>query len=127
MTRRYTVFGFVALIAALVLGACTGGGATPPPSGKSFIVTATEFAFSPNTFTAKVGEEITFVITNKGTVDHNFVVFDPGGAEIARVEVKLNATANVNVKPAVAGTYAIDCDVPGHKEAGMTATLTVSP
>jgi uncharacterized cupredoxin-like copper-binding protein len=126
MTRRYTLFVLAALIAALALSACTGG-PTPPPSGKSFIAAATEFAFSPNTFTVKVGEETTFVVTNKGTLEHNFVVFDPSGTELARVTIKVGESASVTLKPAAAGAYLIDCDIPGHKEAGMTATLTVNP
>lgn len=129
MFRRFSIVIIAALSAALVLSAC-GGGGTPAASGpatQSFNVDATEFQFSPKTFTAKVGEEITFNITNKGTLEHNFVVFDPSGAEIARTTVAVGATASVKVTASQAGTYPIDCDIPGHKEAGMEGTLTVTP
>lgn len=125
MTRRSSVVAFFVLVAALALSAC-GGGANPTPSGKTFNLDASEFAFAPNAFNAKVGEEITFSITNKGALEHNFVVFDPFGSELGRVAIPLGSTATLKVKPAAAGAYAIDCDVPGHKEAGMAATLTVS-
>ncbi len=125
MIRRFSPIVLLALIAALALSAC-GGGTSPAPSGKTFKVDASEFAFAPNTFSAKVGEEITFSITNKGALEHNFVVFDPSGNELGRVAISAGSTASLKVKPAAAGAHAIECDVPGHKEPGMVATLTVS-
>jgi len=126
MTRRLSLIALFVLAVALALSACGGGGTSPAPSGKTFKVDASEFAFAPNAFSAKAGEEITFSITNKGTLEHNFVVFDPSGSELARVTIAAGSTASLKVKPAAAGAYAIDCDVPGHKGAGMVATLTVS-
>lgn len=126
MIRRLSTILLVALIAALTISAC-GGGAPPPPAAKTVLVDASEFAFAPNAFTARVGEDITFTINNKGTLEHNFVVIDAAGAEIARTSVAVGSTASVKVTPSAAGTYQIVCDVAGHKEAGMVATLTVSP
>jgi plastocyanin len=127
MTRRYTSLVLAALIGALVLGACGGGAApTAAPAAKAFTVEATEFAFSPNAFNAKVGDDITFTVTNAGTIEHNFVVFDPSGSEVSRTSIAVGAKATLNVKPATAGAYTIDCDIAGHKEAGMVATLTVT-
>lgn len=126
MIRRSSTVWLIALIAAVLLAAC-GGGGTPQAAAKTFSLEATEFAFSPNAFDAKAGEEVTFKIKNAGTLEHNFVVFDPSGAELARTTIAVGATGSVTVKPAAAGSYAIDCDIPGHKEAGMVATLTVSP
>ena len=128
MIRRCTVWTLVALVVAVALSACGGSPTpTPPPAAKTFAVEATEFAFAPNSFTAKVGDEVTFNVTNKGALEHNFVVFDPSGKEIGRATIALGGTATVKVKPIVAGAYTIDCDIPGHKEAGMLATLTVNP
>ncbi len=114
------------LIAALALAACNGGSTTPAPSTKSFPVETSEFAFAPNAFTAKVGDAIAFVITNKGALEHNFVVFDPSGKEVARAAIQPGATGTVNVKPSIDGVFAIVCDVAGHTDAGMTGTLTVT-
>ena len=128
MIRRCTVWILVALVVVVALSACGGSPTpTPPPAIKTFAVEATDFAFAPNSFTAKVGDEVTFNVTNKGALEHNFVVFDPSGNEIGRITIAVGATATVKVKPAAAGAYAIDCDIPGHKESGMLATLTVSP
>src|SRR3990170_708141 len=70
-------------------------------------LTATEFKWAPKDVSVAAGDA-TFNVVNKGTVEHNFVVEDPKG--------------KVNLK---AGKYAIVCTVPGHREAGMVATLTV--
>jgi plastocyanin len=125
MIRPFLKIAIGALAVALTLSACGGG--AQAPTGKTIEVETTEFAFTPNTFTAKVGEAITFEVTNKGTLDHNFVVFDPAGAEVARGTVALGGTANIKVTPSEAGTYEVVCDVAGHKESGMTGVLTVSP
>ena len=129
MNRRFATLALVALVAALTLSACGGGASTPAPApaGKTFNVEQSEFKFEPNAFAAKVGEEITFKITNKGSLEHNFVVFDPSGKELARTTVAVGASGSLTVKPAVAGAYMIDCDIAGHREAGMVATLTVGP
>jgi uncharacterized cupredoxin-like copper-binding protein len=126
MTRRFASLVAVALIATFALAACGGGGGGAP-AARTLSVDAAEFTFTPNSFTAKVGEALTFTINNKGTLEHNFVVFDPLGAEIARTTVAIGSSANVNVTVSSAGDYGIVCDVAGHKEAGMVATLTVSP
>lgn len=126
MNRRLLTIVLAALVGALALSAC-GGGAPPPPAAKSIAVDASEFAFAPNAFTAKVGEELTFTITNKGSLEHNFVVFDPSGQELARTTIAVGSNASLKVTASAAGTYGIVCDVAGHKEAGMVAALTVSP
>ncbi|HEY4689135.1 MAG TPA: cupredoxin domain-containing protein [Anaerolineae bacterium] len=126
MIRRASAILLVALVVTLALSGCNGGSAGTPAS-KAFSVEATEFAFSPNAFTAKVGDEITFNITNKGTIEHNFVLFDPSGKEIGRAAIAIGQSTSVKIKPAAAGEYLIECDIPGHKDAGMTAKLTVSP
>lgn len=128
MARRYVLVVLAVLTAMLALVACGGGSTpTPAPEAKVFSVTAKEFAFEPNAFTAKIGDDVVFTIVNRGTLEHSFVVFDPSGAQLARVSVAVHATGTVKLKPAAAGVYTLDCDFPGHKTAGMTGTLTVSP
>ena len=42
-------------------------------------------------------------------------------------ELKVNpGQTEVGTYDLPAGTYSLICDIPGHKEAGMTATLTTS-
>ncbi len=119
----------VIVVLAVALAACGGGGsgsAAQPTSGKTYDVAATEFAFSPNTFTGTVGQPITFKVNNKGTVDHTFVIRSADGSQVlAKTTIKVGTSESLEFTPTAAGNYVIDCDLPGHKEAGMTGTLTV--
>ncbi len=87
-------------------------------------MTAMEFKYTPKDVTAAAGD-ITFNVTNKGTVEHNFVVEDPKGKvlkEVDAIQPGKSAPVKVSLK---AGKYVIVCTVPGHREAGMQASLTV--
>ncbi len=87
-------------------------------------MTATEFKWTPKEITVAAGD-VTFNVANKGTVEHNFVIEDAKGKvvkEVDSVQPGKTLQVKVNLK---AGKYSIVCTVPGHREAGMVATLTV--
>ncbi len=89
-------------------------------------VSATEFQFTPNKFEAKVGQKVTFKVTNKGTVEHNFVILSPDGSqELAKMSTQPGETKSLEFTPKEAVTYPIDCNIAGHKEAGMIGELVV--
>jgi len=119
----------VVVVLAVALAACGGGGGggtTQPADGKTVNVEASEFAFNPNTFSGTVGQKITFKINNKGTVDHNFVILTADGSqELAKTVVKVGSSATLEFTPSAAGDYQVDCNLPGHKEAGMIGKLVV--
>jgi uncharacterized cupredoxin-like copper-binding protein len=124
--RRISWLTALTLMLVVVLAACGGGGSQPSASGKTINVDATEFAFNPNAYTGQVGEPLTFKVTNKGTVDHTFVIMSQDGSkELAKLEIKVGASSTLNFTPTEAGTYPVECDIAGHKEAGMVGTLTV--
>ena len=63
---------------------------------------------------------MTVTLPNEGVTLHNFSLDALGiSVDIAPGETK---TVTIN---APAGTYEYYCNVPGHKEAGMTGTLIV--
>ena len=118
----------VVVVLAVALTACGGGGggAPQPAAGKTINVEATEFAFNPNTFSGTVGQKLTFKINNKGTVDHNFVILNADGSqELAKTEVKVGTSGTLDFTPTAAGEYQVDCNLPGHKEAGMVGKLVI--
>lgn len=127
--RSIAVLLLLVLTASIVLTACNGGSSTPAPTigAKTIAVDAAEFAFTPNKFDAKVGDKLTFKITNKGTLDHSFVIAGPDGVVITRTDVKQGGSASLDFTPTKAGAYQISCDVPGHKDSGMVGTLTITP
>ena len=133
-SQRVVSFVLVSVVLIALLAACSGGtiGATKPASGgaggggKTINVSATEFAFTPNKFEGKVGEKLTFKVTNKGTVEHNFVILSPDGSEeLTKMTTQPGETKSLEFTPTAAVTYQIDCNIAGHKEAGMVGELIV--
>ena len=120
-------FALVAVSAGLLLTACGsgGGGGTAPANTREFKITATDFKYDPADQTFKPGEKLKVTMTNKGAVDHTWVLTSASGAELTKLEVKVGATGSKEFTAPAAGTYNIICDIAGHKEAGMQAKATV--
>ena len=131
--QRIVLLALVSVIVIALLAACSGGtvGGTKAPAsgssgGKTFNVTATEFQFTPNKFDAQVGQKLTFKVANKGTVEHNFVILSPDGSqELTKISTQPGETKTLEFTPTEAVTYRIDCNIAGHKEAGMVGELVV--
>ncbi len=131
--QRSIVFVFVSVLLIALLAACGGGASGGANSaggstggGQTYNVTATEFQFAPNSFTGKPGEKITFNVTNKGTVEHTLAVRSVDGSqELMKIDTQPGETKSGSFTPQDAGTYPIQCDIAGHKEAGMTGQLVV--
>lgn len=121
--RSFAMMVLMILTASMILAACGGSSAPVAGGGKAISVEASEFAFAPNKFDAKVGEKLTFKITNKGALDHSFAITDAAGTVLGRIDVKLGGSASFDFTPSKAGIYQLYCDVPGHKESGMVGTL----
>ena len=110
------------LIGALAL---TGPGLAAPAPLR-IEVKAREFAFDPKDLSARP-VEVTFVVKNEGSIEHNFVIEDANRrtvAQIAVIEAGKTEELKVTLRP---GTFTIACNLPGHKDAGMTGTLRVQP
>ncbi|MCL1594624.1 MAG: hypothetical protein M3132_09760 [Actinomycetia bacterium] len=72
-TGRMGRLGFLVMALALVAAACGGGGATPDASG-NVDIDLSEFEISPSAITAKVGDTVTFRISNEGAVPHEWMM-----------------------------------------------------
>jgi uncharacterized cupredoxin-like copper-binding protein len=77
--------------------------------------------FDPKEVSIPANTDVTFSLPNEGVTMHNFSIPDLG----ISVDIQPGETKEVVVN-APAGTYQFDCNVPGHKEAGMVGTLTVT-
>jgi plastocyanin len=102
-------------------GATGGTGATGAPSGETLSLTATEFAFDPAALSGAADTDVTIAITDAGTIEHDFTL-DEATVKVATKPGE-TVTGTVNLP---AGTYTFYCSVPGHREAGMEGTLTLS-
>ena len=123
-TRR-ALWAVVTGLLLVTLAACGGGSsATAQPAG-STKVSMSEFKFTPGTVDVKSGA--TLFLVNDGSVAHDLVVTDSGGAVKARSSlVQPGSSATLSLGGLPAGAYRFVCDVPGHKDAGMVGTLTVT-
>jgi plastocyanin len=84
-------------------------------------ISASIDAFDPDEITAEVGEDLAIILTSQDML-HDFTI-DELDAHVAADRGK---TAEGGVTVDDAGTYTYYCSVPGHRQAGMEGTLTVT-
>lgn len=110
--------GIIFLVLAALLVACgnASGDGTP------VTIVAKEFGFTPSTITATPGQAIKLTVKNEGVIDHDLVIKAVGLKILAAPGKSETKTFTAPTAP---GTYDIECDVAGHKEAGMTGKLIV--
>lgn len=118
MTRRALSL-FALILATAMLVACGGGS----PASDTIEATGTDgLRFEPDEFTAAAGE-ITVELTSQEGVEHTFVVEDLGDELVVAADQGETETGTVTIEDP--GTYTVYCDVAGHREAGMEASLEV--
>jgi uncharacterized cupredoxin-like copper-binding protein len=114
----------VNLITNVSGGAGAPPAATPVASGANTVdVTLTEFTIDmPATVAAG---EVTFIVTNTGSVEHNFEVEGQGIEEEFEENLQPGETGELTLtlEP---GTYEVYCPVGDHAEQGMEIELTVT-
>lgn len=101
--------------------------ASTPKASQTVDVTADptgKLEYVQKTLAAKAGT-IDFKLTNASPVPHNLAIAQGTTVEGTSATIDNGASTDLTVtlKP---GTYDFYCAVPGHREAGMTGTLTVS-
>jgi len=134
---------FFILVCAILLAGCAGASGQPVTE---IMVEATDFAYNPIAISVPAGEPVTLTLTNKGAVEHDFVVekinitdvetSDNGPAahhkmgDMSEYDLhffaKAGDTAVLNFTALEPGTYEIFCSIEGHKEAGMIGKLIVA-
>jgi plastocyanin len=81
--------------------------------------------FTKSSLTAKAGK-VTVDFTNKSSLPHNMTIQQGTNGPVIGATPTFSGgtkTLKVTLKP---GTYTFYCSVPGHRQAGMQGTLTVS-
>jgi uncharacterized cupredoxin-like copper-binding protein len=103
--------------------ASTTGATTTTSAPASVQVSESEFKIALPKSTVAAGS-YSFEVKNDGHIPHNLVVQGNGVHEkTPTIQPGKSATLSVDLKP---GTYDVYCSIPGHKQAGMDAKLTVS-
>jgi plastocyanin len=115
------------LAALATLVACGGsGGGSGGGAQAGTKVTLTEYKFDPKDLTVPSGK-VTFTLVNAGTTGHDMTVADQSGKILGKSEiVQAGDSKEFTIDNLPAGTYAIYCDLPGHRASGMQGTLTAT-
>lgn len=126
----------IGLVALIALASCGGSDDTasdenPSSNGdstedassaeESISLVTKEFLFEPDAVTASAGSTEIIVDNSGGMVEHDFTLEELG----IEIYAAPGDTAS-DVVELESGTYDYFCSIPGHREAGMEGTLTVS-
>ena len=130
------------VVVAAVLAGCGDGddGATTPGTGVRTLEVAMldDLRFEPASIEVGVGETVRFVLTNDGSIVHDFSLGDAmdhgggmgdmGSGEGSETAVVLESgeTGELTYTFDKAGEVEFGCHQPGHLEAGMVFTAHVS-
>ena len=93
----------------------------PTTAATTVDVVAQDIFFEPKELTIPANADVTMNVRNEGAAPHNFSIDALG----ISVDIAAGESKQVVIN-APAGEYEFYCNVPGHKEAGMVGTLTVS-
>ncbi len=128
-TKRFVASAALALGLVVALAACGGGGSGgsgyKPPTGPAIATVKLESGntfFKPNKVTAPAGI-IKIQVTNIESGIHDLVIRNIPGFQ---VEVSGEGDVESQKVELAKGKYEFYCTIPGHEEAGMKGTLTVS-
>ncbi len=147
--RYPRALGALTVAVVLIVPAC-GSDSASSAGSKTIEVSMTDNEFTPNSFEIAKGEEVTFRFTNDGSIDHEAILgseaeqadheaemmddgsgggmdgMDHGGSDSEAITVKPGDTETLTHTFEDTGTVILGCHVPGHYDAGMKATITVT-
>ena len=122
-------------------GSVPGEAASADEADREVTVLASDkLRFDPTSVEVSAGEVITFVVTNEGQIDHEFVLGDEAyqeahgedmaGHEMSEsdnaVTVAPGQTAELTWRFESSGEVLYGCHEPGHYDGGMVGTVAVS-
>jgi len=119
MIKR-TILLLALCFSILMLVACGDEPAALPPL--ELTLHAQDIKFDQNVLTAKVNQPVNLTYINEGTIDHAFKI----EGLVEEYKVKPGETHIFTFMPKKAGKFKFVCAMPGHAEAGMVGTLTIT-
>jgi plastocyanin len=127
-TRTPRILAALAVAAPLLLAACAddGGSADPTTPADLEVVAPGGLRWEFTEYSVDKTGPVTFALVNRDQQSHSIIFEDANGERVGdfRILAAGRRTESGTVDLA-AGTYELICDIPGHRAAGMVATLTV--
>lgn len=115
-----SIFALVMVgVVAITANGKSGGDADTV--GAPVDVALTEFAITPSAVSVPLGGSLN--VTNNGTMPHNVTILDTA---IKTTDLGPGESAPLDVSSLEPGEYEIFCAITGHKDSGMTGTLTIT-
>jgi uncharacterized cupredoxin-like copper-binding protein len=133
ITVRRTALGIItALAVVLLVGACGSANGQSSSSPTEVQITLSEFKIESPQTTFATGTPYRFVITNEGTISHDWAIMTRGETDtnqalirVDQAELPAGATVTREFTFTQPGNFEFACHVPGHYEAGMLLHITV--
>ena len=128
MTRRLAVL--ISTTAMLMFGGTSCGSDDRPVNGRSakgpsgdsgLTVIAKDISLFPATFRAGAGD-VHVTYRNEGSIQHTLLI---DGVDGFKLDVAAKGDVDDGSVTLAPGSYTLYCDVAGHREAGMEASLTI--
>lgn len=117
------LFGLIVARLGLLNGLLRGSEVDTAVSPTAISYSTENMRFGQDVIRVQAGEPVTFALQNRDMYAHSFDV-----DELAwHVEMPANDGVVAEFTAVPPGTYTIYCAIPGHREAGMVATLIVEP
>ena len=113
------------LLAVLVLAGCGSddGGGSGESAGQSVQLSASEFEFTPSDVSVTEAGEVTFAVSNEGSMPHALEI-EGGGVEEETDTIAPGESGSLTVD-LEAGEYELYCPIGNHREQGMVGKLVV--
>ena len=111
-----------------LVGAAMGcaGASQAGPGGPGLTVAGTDaMRFTPSTMQVKASEATTIIFKNAGLIAHDFIT-EGADQNVRLVNVGPGRQQTAIFEANKPGEYRVVCIQPGHKEAGMVATIVVN-
>ena len=141
LVNKFALLIVVMLMTMLGLSSCSSG-ASASDKPVNVMVNLTEFKIESSITSFKVGVPYHFVVTNNGTVPHEFNIMPPQTGQLTTEQVGQMALARIDQSNLGAGASAtldytftqeyaqgaleLTCHLPGHYEAGMHVPIEVT-
>ncbi len=125
LALRLVLSGLV--LAPLTLTGCGSSQAgSTAPANADLTVVAQDIKFDKKSYTVAKSGPLTISYDNKGQQTHSMLFEDGSGHKVDdfRLQVAPGQDKGATIT-LPAGTYTMYCDIPGHRAAGMVATVTV--